>query len=434
MRDTEGGRRAAAWLFDNLEETEERMRRALAVGGELADAHQAAERVAEVQGFVDRDPHLRYTIVSADVDAPPTPPAAETIVSFEARFGSKLVRFDGTQRYPGAAAEAGIAGRLLFSDDEAGRSAREALDRAVKTGEAVTISSGLRTSFDRVPVGLRGLLPEGEMSSAIELEPVAQSTPSAAPEGLSVLARCGATELGLTLAPVDPPPGQTGLLLGSAGGLELRLDFHGSPGKGNIAMSWRWTPGEGTALEQLLAAQLLLSAHRGEPVEIYDPALDRVVISSPVDDPSDLDKRTSELEAEIAYLEYAAEAEVWLGSPLCPPASPTEADAKVLSELIGRIRNPKVEGTWDRIELTMTNRPDHEVFVLALIRPIYAPLFGETHYAGGELVAIPRAKLAPESAGAEVGETIAVVPDGENTVKVSLSSPADAPEDALLKR
>ncbi len=93
MRDTEGGRRAAAWLFDNLEETEERMRRAIAVGGELADAHQAAERVAEVQSFVDRDPHLRYTIVSADVDAPPTPPAAETIISFEAQFGSKRVRF-----------------------------------------------------------------------------------------------------------------------------------------------------------------------------------------------------------------------------------------------------------------------------------------------------------------------------------------------------
>jgi hypothetical protein len=435
MRDTEGGRRAAAWLFDNLEETEERMRRAIAVGGELADAYQAAERVAEIQSFVDRDPHLRYTIVSADVDAPPTPPAAETIVSFEAQFGSKRVRFDGTQRYPGAAADAGIAGRLLFSDDEAGRSAREALDRAAKTGEAVIISSGLRASFDKVPVSLRGLLPEGEISGAIELEPVPlPDSSSAAPEVLSVLVRCGTAELGLTLAPLDPPPGQTGLLVGSAGGLELRLDFHGKPGEGKIAMSWRWAPGEGTALEQLLAAQLLLAAHRGEPVEVYDPAFGRVVISSLIDGPSDRNARISELEAEIAYLEYVVETEVWIGAPLRPPASPGEADAKVLSELIGRIRNPKVEGTWDRIELTMTNRPDLDAFVLAVVRPIYAPLFGETHYAGGELVAIPRAKLAPESAGANVGETIAVVPAGDDTVTITLSSPADAPEVALLKR
>jgi hypothetical protein len=436
IRDTEGGRRAVAWLFDNLEETEEKMRRALAVGGELADAHQAAKRVAEVQNYVDRDPHLRYTIVSADEDAPHTPPAAGTIISFEAKFGLKRVRFDGTERYPGAAADAGIEGRLLFSDDEDGRRAREALDQATQSGDSVTIHSGVQAGFDRVPVGLRGLLPEGSTGGTIELQPALATvpTPQVEPSTISVLVRSGTAELGVVLTPVEPPPGQTGLLIGSAGGFELRLEFHGEPGEGKIAMSWRWQRGEGNALEQLLAAQLLLSAHQGEPVEIYDPGFDRVVVSSVIDEPDGLAARIEELGQMVAYLGFVNEVEAWVGAPLYPPASPTDEDAKVLAELIGRVRNPKVEGTWDRLELTMANRPEHEVFVLALVRPIYAPLFGETRYVGGELLAVPEARLDPNSADAKVGETIAVIPGEDDSVSVVFERPADAPEDALRLR
>lgn len=436
MRDTEGGRRAAAWLFDNLEASEEKMRRALAVGGELADARQAAERVAEIQGYVDRDPHLHYTIVSADKNAPDTPPAAGTIISLEAEFGSKQVRFDGSERYPGAAVDAGLAGRLIFSDDEQGRRARKAIDTAAESGEPVTITSGLESSFERVPVGLRGLLPEGPTAGTFEIYPAEALEPGDRPaaETMSLLVRSGGAELGIVLTPLDPPVGQTGLLVGSVGGLELQLNFHGQPGDGEIEMGWRWTPGEGSALEQLLAARLMLAAHRLQPVELFDPGLDRVVVSAVMDELDDQDQRVAEIEKEIAYLGFVAEVEAWIGKPLYPPSVPSDADAKVLGELIGRIRNPTVEGTWKRLELTMTNPPEHKRFVVAVVRPIYAPLFGQTHYVGGELVAIPEAQLESEHVNASVGDTVAIVPGADDSVSVIFESPLDAPEAALLPK
>jgi hypothetical protein len=436
MRDTEGGRRAVAWLFDNLEAGEEKMRRALAVGGELADARQAAERVAEIQDYVDRDPHLQYTIVSADKNAPETKPAAETIISLEAEFGSKQIRFDGSERYPGAAVDAGLSGRLIFSDDEEGRSAREAVDMAAGTGEPVTITSGLAGSFDRVPIGLRGLLPEGPTEGTVEILPAEAPDRGdlAAPETMSLLVRSAETELGIVLTAVEPPAGQTGLLVGSVGGLELRLNFHGQPGDGEIGMGWRWTPGEGSAREQLLAARLMLAAHRQQPVELFDPGLDRVVVSALMDELDDQGQAATEIEGETAYLGFVAEVEAWIGKPLYPSAIPSDADAKVLGELIGRIRNPRVEGTWKRVELTITSPPEHERFRVAVVRPIFAPLFGQVHYAGGELVAMPEAKLDPESADAKVGDTVAIVPGADDSVSVVFESPLDAPEAALLPK
>ena len=282
--------------------------------------------------MLNRDPHLRYTIVSADKNAPHTPPAAGTIISLEAEFGSKQVRFDASERYPGAAADAGLTGRLIFSDDEVGRRARLAIDTAAETGEAVRITSGLASRFDRVPIGLRGLLPEGPTAGIFEIHPAGDlKPPERPPPGtMSLLVRAGETELGVVLTSVDPPAGQTGLLVGSVGGLELRLNFHGQPGDGQIGMGWRWTTGEGSALEQLLAAQLVLAAHRLQPVELFDPGLDRIVVSAVMDELDDLDQRVAEIEEAIAYLGFAVEVETWTGKPLYPPAIPSDADAKVL--------------------------------------------------------------------------------------------------------
>ena len=48
MRDTDEGRRAASWLFAHLESDRDEMLRAMAAGGPLSDAGDAAKRLAEV--------------------------------------------------------------------------------------------------------------------------------------------------------------------------------------------------------------------------------------------------------------------------------------------------------------------------------------------------------------------------------------------------
>jgi len=58
LRDSPEGRQAAAWLFEDSESEAEALRRAYTMGGELRDAAHAAERLAEIQRHLGRDPHL----------------------------------------------------------------------------------------------------------------------------------------------------------------------------------------------------------------------------------------------------------------------------------------------------------------------------------------------------------------------------------------
>jgi len=64
IRDTDEGQRAVAWLFANPGADREAMLRALATGGVLESTRHAVERQAVIQEFMDRDPHLHYTMVS----------------------------------------------------------------------------------------------------------------------------------------------------------------------------------------------------------------------------------------------------------------------------------------------------------------------------------------------------------------------------------
>ena len=150
LRDTPEGRQAAAWLFEDSEPESEAMRRAYAMGGELRDAAHAAERLAEIQRHLGRDPHLDYTTVTSEAGAPPTPGAEGTALSVMTQEGGQQVRFDAREKFPGALAQLGLGGSFLFTDDDAGREAREALLEAQRSGTAVTIESGVGSSCSRV--------------------------------------------------------------------------------------------------------------------------------------------------------------------------------------------------------------------------------------------------------------------------------------------
>jgi hypothetical protein len=121
MRDTPGGQRAADWLFSNPEADKEALRRALAVGGELSTAAPAAERIAEVQQFMGRDPHLQFVTIASDEGTPQPAPTDQTIPSMEATIAGRRIRFDASERYPGAAQDAGLGGRCSSAQTRKGR-------------------------------------------------------------------------------------------------------------------------------------------------------------------------------------------------------------------------------------------------------------------------------------------------------------------------
>jgi hypothetical protein len=157
MRDTPGGQRAADWLFSNPEAGKEALRRALAVGGELSTAAQAAERIAEVQQFMGRDPHLQFVTIASDEGTPQPAPTEQTILSMEATIAGRRIRFDASERYPGAAQDVGLGGALFFGADEEGARALAAFERISREGGIMEASSGVTADFGPVPLGLRGL-------------------------------------------------------------------------------------------------------------------------------------------------------------------------------------------------------------------------------------------------------------------------------------
>lgn len=434
MRDSEGGRKAAHWLFGNPEADKEELQRALAVGGELADAGQAAARVAEVQKFMSRDPHFHFTTIAREPDAPATPPASEALASLEADFGGQLVRFDASERYPGGAQDAGLGGRLLFSDDEAGRRAHEAVTKVVREGGSAEITSGMTADLGPVPVGLRGLLPEEPVSGAFQISAREVKRPSA-PAGIPILVRSGSTELGIVLAAVEPLEGWDLTAAGSAGGLDVFMSMRTRNGDQEPYMNWRWRQGEGSALEQLLAAEVVLSAHRGDPIELITPADGKAVVVATMNPREGLEDDLREIENDRKFLEYAAEAEAWLGTTLVPPASPSESDAEILSWLVAQIRTPEHKGKLTRVEFVLSRSiaDVDEPFQIATVQPLHAELFGEERYLGLQQIHIPEARFDGVKGTEEAGDTVVIVPaDAEGQVTVRLYPPTMAPEETAL--
>jgi hypothetical protein len=430
MRDSDGGRRAAHWLFGNPQADKEELQRVIAVGGELADVGHAAERVAEVQKFMSRDPHLRYTTIAREKDAPETPAAEETVASFEAEFGDQRVRFDASERYPGGVSDSGLGGALLFSDDVAGRRAREAVMKVLEEGGSVEITSGMSARLGPVPVGLRGSVPEEPISGDFQISAHDVQRPSR-PPGIPILVRCGSAELGIVLSGVDPLESWDVTAAGSAGGLELFMSYRTRKGEKEPHMEWRWRGGDGNALEQLLAAEVMLAAHKGDAVELVTPADGKVVAVGTLDAYHGLEEVMEEAENVRDFLSYAAEAQAWLGVPLVPPAKPSESDAEVLSWLVAQIRTPEHTGTLSRLEFVLSRSiaDMEEPFQLAALQELYAELFGKECYLGVQQIHVAEARFDGVKGTEQAGDTVTVVPaDPLAKITVRLYSPTEAPE------
>jgi hypothetical protein len=433
LRDTDEGRRAAAWLFSGSEIGEEAMRRAYAVGGPLEDGRQAGERQALIQGFMDRDPHVHYSTISRSPGGPDTPPAPQAFLSVTLVSDGQEVRFDASARYEGALDDLGSRPQLIFSDDETGRRALEAVERVMREGGRATISSGMGTVMGVVPVGLRGLFPEeglwGEVEVTADDQPRVLAPPETAdPMAGPLLVRCGETELGVVMAPTDAPGDWAHAVHGATGGLALMLVARGGEHKGQVDFrpEWSFTRGEGSAREQLLATRTVLAALGGSPLELFRP--DGVWLARAIMQPPDDGAQWRELllEREV-FLAYLAEVEAWLGRELFPPAAPTDADAKALGAIVPLIRKPEASLNWTRVEMAPgAEAPEgHGPWQFAFLQPLWADLFDERVYLGMELVTFPEGCIDAN------GENLAIVPVGESGHGTSrLHHPDEIPPEA----
>lgn len=435
IRDTDEGKRAATWLFENLQASRDDILRAIAVGGELFDAVDAAKRLAEVQKFMDRDPHFDYTLTTSSSGAAPASPPIDALLSIEVEVDGRPVRFHASERYPGAAGDVGLGGKLIFSDDEAGRKAREALTRLEREGGTLELSSGVAAKFEGIPVGLRGLVPEETIEGRIEISSGQPTHDLVAPTpGIPVLVRSRGVEVGMVLGRAKPREGWDQTAVGSAGGLEIFLSFRGHAAPRESRMDWRWRLGEGTGLEQLLAAQVMRAAYRGERVELVTPHDEKMVAAGAIDSPSTDPDELAELDNICEFLGYIAEIEAWLGIPLHPPARPSKDDVELVSWLISRIRKPHYKGTWKRVEFTLSREPpaDAGPWAVALTMPYRGQLFGDWHYLGAELVGLKEGRLERRTGQEKAGDKVAIVPaDSSEEVEIRFFSPADAPERAV---
>jgi hypothetical protein len=426
LRDTPQGRQAAAWLFEDSESGAEAMRRAYAMGGELRDAAHAAERLAEVQRHLGRDPHLEYTTITSDTGAPTMPPAQGTALSVMTQEGNQEVRFDAREKFPGALTQLGLEGAFVFTEDEEGRKARESLLEGQRTGGSISIESGIGIKMTKVPVGMRGVMTDEPVFGQVTLTPLSRSDESApsAPSLVGIIA-AGEQELGIDFAPTDEPvPGWDMTLGGAAGGLEIFHSMRGKPEQLEHTLDWRHTFGEGSALEQLLACRVLISALEGETVQLLEPKTrEQIWLLAPVEGDHAEDIR--DLKAREQLLGLAAEFEAWTGEPLVVPARPTDEDAKALSQALGRIRSPEVEGSWDRVRVIFEgDLPADPVEVVAL-EARHTTLFGSEVFLGVEAHRLPLAIATPTQDGAELTPV-----EGHEQLVALLHRPSEYPADA----
>lgn len=273
LRDTPDGRQAAAWLFADSELEEEALRRTIAMGGELRDAAHAAERLSEIQRHLGRDPHLDYTTIAQETGAPWTPAAQGTALSVMTQEGDREVRFDAREKFPGALEQLGLEGAFVFTDDEAGRRARDALAQANPDSGTISIESGIGFRMTKVPVGMRGVMTDEPVFGTVTLTPETSSDePSPPPPSLVGIIAAGEHELGMAFAPADEAVADWDMTLGgAAGGLEIFHSMRGEPEALEHTLDWRHTFGEGSALEQLLGCRVMIAVLKGEPAPAEAP-------------------------------------------------------------------------------------------------------------------------------------------------------------------
>ncbi len=434
LRDTEEGRRAAAWLFEGGPTIEDLMA-SLVSSEPVRTAAEIAERQLGLQERLDTDPHFYYTTVGRALGAPETDPAPGTVASVVLAIDGQEVRYDLQERYPGALEDLGGSPLLVVSDDERGEQARKAIDAALHATGPTRIERGAGVRWPAVPVGLRGLVPEAAWG-AMEIGPASKGVLEHKPRApLAFLARAGDASLGMAFVPADEPsPGYEVTLVAATGGLELLLFARAKPGKpfvpGNMdtRLDWRHTLGLGPALDQLLSCRLLLAVMDGDSLVLSSAEQPEAEMVGVAPDHFS-EQEIAGLRRHEQFLRLVCELQAWLGRPLEPPARPTPEDAAELGRALSLIREPERRGTWREIRITLGQQPP-DTFDVAVLEAVYVSLFGHRIYLGVDQIVLSAARV-----GERDGDDAQLVPVGEDGELVArLFHPDDASPEAARPR
>jgi hypothetical protein len=195
-----------------------------------------------------------------------------------------------------------------------------------------------------------------------------------------------------------------------------------------MKLDWAHTLGVGPALDQLLSCRLLSVVLAGEVLEI-SPAHQRESVSTATATHNYSATDIAQLNEHETFLMLACELQAWLGRPLEPPAQPSDVDAAELARALGLIRYPQRRGTWSEVTVTLSGQPPEGVFAVALLEPVYATLFGSRIYLGIDLINLSRARVADHT-----GDSVRIVPAGDDTIVITLQHPDDAPAEAAHPR
>jgi hypothetical protein len=141
------------------------------------------------------------------------------------------VRYDLSERYPGAFNDLGGGARIVASDDDRGHAAIDLVNAAASASGKTTIEDGLGVVWPVVPVGLRGLVPEGTIWGAVEIGDAVQMPASPMAAELTMLVSSGDAQVGVGFVKTAADEGWDSTLVGATGGLELRHSFRIANGR-----------------------------------------------------------------------------------------------------------------------------------------------------------------------------------------------------------
>jgi hypothetical protein len=266
---TEEGRRVARHFFGDRDVLE-RIERSQRAGGPLTTEADAHERLFAVGDFMAAgDPYFAYTTSVGEVATPAAEPPERTIMSVERVRGEVRARTDVIPRDQDAVDRYGPRGRLLFSPDETGRRAHEAVQRALREGGEVQVDAGVSATWDQMPPMFADMVGKTIQGTVriVASRPVAPWVAQVTAE-----TDLGSEVMEFDLSPVDPTPEWDFALAGTSGGLTLmvRGRWREPQGHGEVNIGWSHTVDVSRPAEQARGLALLKALHGSGHMVIED--------------------------------------------------------------------------------------------------------------------------------------------------------------------
>lgn len=262
------GERIANHFYGDPTHDARALMHALRADGPLETGADATDRLRAVgEWLAGHDPFFAYTasVREAHIPSPGATPGA--VVVFEEVGPETAERLEAVPRNAEAVERFGPEFAVLFESSDEGRAALQRFQRALETGEEVTVEQGVAIQFKRMPPLLQSRVPEEPLEDvSITFGPSEPGRPTRWPAHLVAHSDRGQGVIDIDLEPVDPPSGWDGALEGSRGGLTVILLFRRTEDHGEAKLTFNFAYDSTLPVVDLLAATATLVALHGRGV------------------------------------------------------------------------------------------------------------------------------------------------------------------------